>query len=79
MAKGTGDLSRLPDYAILLVQWCRMSSLRRQEALEKRHQRQAQRSIVISPMIDPHAARMARALGIEIYGFPEDVPAEQNG
>lgn len=46
---------------------------------EKRHQRQAQRRIVISPMIDQRAARVASALGIEIYSFPKNVPTEQNG
>lgn len=45
---------------------------------EKRHQRQAQRRIVISPMIDQRAARVARELGIEAYSFPEDVPIEQD-
>ncbi len=46
---------------------------------EKRHQRQAQRRIVISPMIDPRAARVARTLGIETYSFPEDAPIAQSG
>jgi hypothetical protein len=41
---------------------------------EKRHQRQADRLIVISPMIDPKALPVARALGIETYSDSIDVP-----
>ncbi|MBK8750876.1 MAG: DUF3782 domain-containing protein [Candidatus Competibacteraceae bacterium] len=40
---------------------------------EKRHQRQANRRIVISPMIDPKAKRVAEQLGIEIYSDSTDV------
>lgn len=40
---------------------------------EKRHQRQANRRIVISPMIDPKAKRVAEQLGIEIYSDSADV------
>ncbi|MEA3640733.1 MAG: DUF3782 domain-containing protein [Lamprobacter sp.] len=40
---------------------------------ERRHQRQANRLIVISPMIDSRAQEVARRLGIETYGEPEDV------
>ena len=35
---------------------------------ERRHQRQAERLIVISPMIDPRAQKVAERLGIETYG-----------
>ena len=35
---------------------------------EKRHQRQANRLIVISPMIDARARKVAERLGIETYG-----------
>jgi hypothetical protein len=40
---------------------------------EKRHQRQANRLIVISPMIDARASRVAERLGIETYGDSIDV------
>ena len=35
---------------------------------ERRHQRQADRLIVVSPMIDPRARKVAERLGIETYG-----------
>ena len=40
---------------------------------ERRHQRQADRLIVISPMIDSRAQEVAQRLGIETYGEPEEV------
>jgi hypothetical protein len=40
---------------------------------ERRHQREADRLIVISPMIDSRAQDVARRLGIETYGEPEEV------
>jgi hypothetical protein len=40
---------------------------------ERRHDRQADRLIVISPMIDSRAQDVARRLGIETYGEPEEV------
>jgi len=40
---------------------------------ERRHERQANRLIVISPMIDSRAQEVARHLGIEAYGEPEEV------
>ncbi|WPL21840.1 hypothetical protein Thiofri_01974 [Thiorhodovibrio frisius] len=40
---------------------------------ERHHQRQANRLIVISPMIDSRAQDVARQLGIETYGEPEEV------
>ncbi|MBK5931108.1 PD-(D/E)XK nuclease family protein [Halochromatium salexigens] len=40
---------------------------------ERRHERQANRLIVISPMIDSRAQDVARRLGIETYGEPEEV------
>ena len=47
-----------------------------QEAAEqKRHQRQANRLIVISPMIDARARKVAERLGIEIYGDSTEVEA----
>jgi hypothetical protein len=40
---------------------------------ERYHQRQANRLIVISPMIDSRAQAVAERLGIETYGEPEEV------
>ena len=40
---------------------------------ERRHQRQADRLIVISPMIDSRAKTVAERLGVETYGEPEEV------
>jgi hypothetical protein len=40
---------------------------------EKRHQRTASRLMVISPMIDPRAQKVAERLGIEIYSDSLDV------
>ena len=42
---------------------------------EKRHQRQANRLIVISPMIDALAYKVAERLGIETYGDSTEVKA----
>ncbi len=40
---------------------------------EKRHQRQANRKLVISPMIDDRAKPVAEDLGIEIYSYADSV------
>jgi hypothetical protein len=42
---------------------------------ERRHQRQANRLIVISPMIEGRARKVAERLGIETYGDSTDVEA----
>jgi hypothetical protein len=42
---------------------------------ERRHQRQANRLIVISPMIDARAQRVAERLGIETFGDSSEVQA----
>ena len=42
---------------------------------EKRHGRQASRLLVISPMIDARARKVAERLGIETYGDSTDVEA----
>ena len=42
---------------------------------EKRHQRQANRLIVISPMIEPRAQRVAEQLGIETFSDSLAVPS----
>ncbi len=41
---------------------------------EKRHQRQATRKIVISPMVHPSAQPLGPRLGIEMYSYADDVP-----
>jgi hypothetical protein len=43
---------------------------------EKRHQRQASRKMIISPMVHPQAQPIAPRLGIEIYSYAEDVPLD---
>ena len=40
---------------------------------EKRHQRMADRKIVISPMVDAKARVVAQALGIEVFSYSDDV------
>jgi len=42
---------------------------------ERRHQRQATRMIMVSPMIDDQARRGEEQLGIELYPDALDVPA----
>ena len=42
---------------------------------ERRHQRTANRLIVISPMIDARARKVAERLGIDTYGDPTEVEA----
>ena len=42
---------------------------------ERRHQRQANRLIVVSPMIDARAQRVAERLGIETFGDSTEVQA----
>ncbi len=46
---------------------------RKQEFYEQRHGRKADRSIVISPMVDPKAHTVAQQLGVEVYSFADDV------
>ena len=40
---------------------------------QKKHQRQATRKLVISPMVHPAAKAIAPRLGIEVYSYAEDV------
>jgi len=40
---------------------------------QKRHQRQADRVLVISPMVDDPARRVAQKLGIQAYSYAEEV------
>ena len=41
---------------------------------EERHQRKADRLVVISPMVDARAMDAARKLGVTVYSDPEDMP-----
>jgi hypothetical protein len=49
---------------------------RKKEFYEQRHNRKADRFIVISPMVDPLAQKVAQELGLEVYSFAEDVSFE---
>jgi len=40
---------------------------------EKRHDRKADRALVISPMVDRRAQEVAQKLGIEVYSYAEDI------
>jgi hypothetical protein len=40
---------------------------------EKRHQRKANRKMIISPMVDERAKPIAEALGIEVYSYADNV------
>ncbi len=46
---------------------------RKKDFYEKKHDRKADRAMVISPMIDERAGRVAKELNIETYGYAEDV------
>ncbi|WP_124977412.1 PD-(D/E)XK nuclease family protein [Aphanothece sacrum] len=41
---------------------------------QTRHQRIANRKILISPMVNTRAGEIAKELGIEVYSYAEDVP-----
>ena len=45
---------------------------------QKRHQRQADRVLVISPMVDDPAQRVAQKLGIQVYSYAEEVDPTEN-
>jgi hypothetical protein len=40
---------------------------------EQRHQRKAARLVVISPMVERRARELAERLGIEVYGYAENL------
>ena len=40
---------------------------------EQKQARQANRMIVISPMVDDNALPLAKKIGIEVYSYAEDV------
>lgn len=46
---------------------------RKKEFYENRHDIKAVRVMVISPMIDPRAMKVAESLGVETYGYAGDV------
>jgi hypothetical protein len=47
---------------------------RKVEYYQRRHGREVSRKIVISPMVRPEARPVAERLGIEVFGYAEDVP-----
>ena len=46
---------------------------RKAQFYTRRHGQQADRRLVISPMVDRHARRVAKELGIEVFSYAEDV------
>ena len=46
---------------------------RKAEYYQRRHGREVSRKIVISPMVRPEARPVAERLGIEVFGYAEDV------
>ncbi len=44
---------------------------------EKRHERRADRMIIVSPMVDAKAMRVAQKLGIEVYSDSTYVPLQK--
>ena len=46
---------------------------RKKNFYENKHDRKAGRVIVISPMIDDYAKSAAKDLGIEVYGYADNV------
>ncbi len=46
---------------------------RKKEFYENKHDRKVSRVMVISPMIDNMAKKVAENLNIELYGYAEDV------
>jgi hypothetical protein len=47
---------------------------RKVQFYEKRHERKADRMLVISPMVEDRAKPLAKTLGIEVYSHADDVP-----
>jgi len=48
---------------------------RKVEFYEQGHQQKATRKLVISPMVEEYAQRVAKELGIEVYSYAENVEA----
>jgi len=56
------------------ISWEEMYAFwRKKEFYEDRHGRKADRVMVISPMVDERAKKVAQELGIEVFGYAEDV------
>ncbi len=51
---------------------------RKKQFYEEKHQRKADRILVISPMVDSYAVKVAKNLGIEIFGYADDVKLQRN-
>ncbi|NOX60532.1 MAG: DUF3782 domain-containing protein, partial [Chloroflexi bacterium] len=49
---------------------------RKVEFYKKRHHREPDRMMVISPMVEPQAKKVAEELGIHVYSYVEDVDEE---
>lgn len=47
---------------------------RKRRFYEKKHDRTVDRALVISPMIEDHARKVAAELGIEVYSYADEVP-----
>ncbi len=46
---------------------------RKKKFYEEKHDRKADRSLIISPMVDPRAKKTADELEIEVFGYADDV------
>lgn len=49
---------------------------RKVDFYERKHQRKANRRLVITPLLDPRAAGLPEKLGIEVYADPKQVGVE---
>ncbi|MGK7945439.1 MAG: hypothetical protein AB4058_13315 [Microcystaceae cyanobacterium] len=49
---------------------------RKADFYQQKYQRNVNRKIVISPMVDSRALPVAENLGIEVYGYAGDVPIQ---
>jgi hypothetical protein len=47
---------------------------RKQQFYEKKHDRTVDRAIVISPMVENYARKVAGELGLEVYDYADEVP-----
>ncbi len=48
---------------------------RKVEFYEQEHQQKGTRRLIISPMVEEYAQRVAKKLGIEVYSYAEAVEA----
>ncbi len=53
--------------------------IRKVEYYQKRHNRKADRLVVISPMVEDRARRIAEKMGVEVYSHADDVPLNAPG